>query len=244
MDSSTLSMRAWDISLPKPDFTSLMSTSADLMKPHRDFLSRGSKMCPCIHLQLGEGERRAASNSPQQSICGAPAAPASTCPGKRNVLRPCLLPGKPNCLLFLTSPVDVLAQSPLPSGSNSACLYNPENKAVFNRTLVSLLGSRLVPDSTIWPSINPVHNPSPLDRLERIEGILQQHEEAVASSAAETRRAAEANEQAFVVLSEQLCWLSARLNLAAPPTPPLLMSGPVLLQQGPKRWVGWRTRTL
>ncbi|TWW62621.1 hypothetical protein D4764_04G0012680 [Takifugu flavidus] len=40
----------------------------------------------------------------------------------------CLLPGKPNCLLFLTSPVDGFARSPLPSESSSACLYNPDNK--------------------------------------------------------------------------------------------------------------------
>lgn len=43
--------------------------------------------------------------------------------------------------MFLTLPVDGLARSPLPS---SVCLYNPDNKAVFNRTLV--LGFRLVHD--------------------------------------------------------------------------------------------------
>eukprot|EP00066_Takifugu_rubripes_P017527 XP_011606793.1 PREDICTED: uncharacterized protein LOC105417071 [Takifugu rubripes] len=39
--------------------------------------------------------------------------------------------------------------------------------------------------------MNPAHNPSPLDRLERIEGIIQLHEKAVAAVAAKMRRATE-----------------------------------------------------
>lgn len=43
----------------------------------------------CFHLKLpqGEGERRAASNSPQQSICGAPAASACVCPAKKKCIK-------------------------------------------------------------------------------------------------------------------------------------------------------------
>ncbi|TWW71680.1 hypothetical protein D4764_16G0001770 [Takifugu flavidus] len=49
--------------------------------------------------------------------------------------------------------------------------------------------------------MNLAHNPSPLRRLERIEGIIQLHEEAGAAAAAETRRTAEANEWALAELS-------------------------------------------
>ncbi|TWW62655.1 hypothetical protein D4764_04G0013020 [Takifugu flavidus] len=82
--------------------------------------------------------------------------------------------------------------------------------------------------------MNPAHNPSLLDQLERIEGILQQHEEAVAAAAAETRRAAEANEQALAELSGLLSRLSARLEPVAPPASSIPASAPVILQQGPE----------
>uniref|UniRef100_A0A674NES1 Uncharacterized protein n=1 Tax=Takifugu rubripes TaxID=31033 RepID=A0A674NES1_TAKRU len=82
--------------------------------------------------------------------------------------------------------------------------------------------------------MNPAHNPSLLDQLERIEGILQQHEEAVAAAAVETRRAAEANEQALAELSGLLSRLSARLEPAAPPASSIPASAPVILQQGPE----------
>ena len=39
--------------------------------------------------------------------------------------------------------------------------------------------------------MNPAHNPTPLSRLETIEGVLQQHEAMMTASAAEARQAAE-----------------------------------------------------
>lgn len=67
--------------------------------------------------------------------------------------------------------------------------------------------------------------------MERIEGILQQHEEVVAAASA-----VEANEQAFTALSGQLSRMSAHLDLAVPPLLPyqrqLLCSCTMVLNLG------------
>eukprot|EP00066_Takifugu_rubripes_P023648 XP_011612914.1 PREDICTED: uncharacterized protein LOC105417912 [Takifugu rubripes] len=86
--------------------------------------------------------------------------------------------------------------------------------------------------------MNLAHNPSPLRRLERIEGIIQLHEEAVAAAGVETRRAAEAKERALAELSGLLSRLSARLEPTAPPASSVPASAPVIPQQGPEPRVG------
>eukprot|EP00064_Thunnus_orientalis_P017544 superscaffoldBa00003762_g17628 len=67
----------------------------------------------------------------------------------------------------------------------------------------------------------------PLSRLERIEGVLQQHEAMMTAAVTETKQAAAAHEQALTMLAGQLQQLTALLTqapqasgAASPPAPP------------------------
>ncbi|CAJ1081228.1 hypothetical protein LDENG_00284880 [Xyrichtys novacula] len=60
--------------------------------------------------------------------------------------------------------------------------------------------------------MDPAHNPSPLNRLETIEGVLQQHEAMMTAAAAEARRAAETQGQSLAALAAQMQQLAAQLT--------------------------------
>eukprot|EP00064_Thunnus_orientalis_P017628 superscaffoldBa00003800_g17712 len=75
--------------------------------------------------------------------------------------------------------------------------------------------------------MDPAHEPSPLSHLERIEGVLQQHEAMMTAAVTETKQAAAAHEQALTMLAGQLQQLTAQLTqapqasgAASPPAPP------------------------
>lgn len=60
--------------------------------------------------------------------------------------------------------------------------------------------------------MNPADNPTPLSRLETIEGVLQQHEAMMTASAAEARQAAETHGRALAALAGQMQQLAARFS--------------------------------
>ncbi len=108
----------------------------------------------------------------------------------------------------------------------------------------------LIRDSTVWPVMDPAHNPSPLSRLEAIEGVLQQHETMMSAAALEARQAAEANGQALAALAEQMQQLSSLLSrqaahppaaaspALAPPPLPLPADSPEPRVGTPERYDG------
>lgn len=53
-------------------------------------------------------------------------------------------------------------------------------------------------DITIWPGLDPAHNPSPAIRLGKIEEVLQHQEALMVSATVEARQSAEANGQALL----------------------------------------------
>ena len=83
---------------------------------------------------------------------------------------------------------------------------NKGHYRLISRLPVLLLGPRHSRDSTIWPDMDPAH--TPMDRLEKVEAILQHHEALLFSNSADVRLAVAKQEQAFTSLAGGLLGLN------------------------------------
>lgn len=60
-------------------------------------------------------------------------------------------------------------------------------KVITNSEIVLRLGPSTPHVSRIWPDMDPVHNPTPLSRLEKIEVVLQQQRQMMSAGTVEAR---------------------------------------------------------
>ena len=76
--------------------------------------------------------------------------------------------------------------------------------------------------------MDPARSSSPLDRLERIEGVLGQHAEMITAAVSDAQREAESNRHTLAALASQLQQITALLTQpAASTSPPAPVSVPV-----------------